>query len=99
MCDHANREAAMIVIREGTPDESGRRRGGVWCDPCLVPLVAALIDAGIETVASCCGHGRRPGTIALRDGRWLVIAKDRAENDRIDTLFPVPASEPQRIGT
>jgi len=79
----------MVVVREGVPDETGKRRGGVWCDPCLVPIVKALNDGGVRTVASCCGHGKRPGTIALADGRWLVIAADRAENERIDDLFPV----------
>jgi hypothetical protein len=46
---------------------------GVWCDPCLVPLVRALNDGGIPTKASCCGHGKRNGSIVLADGRELVI--------------------------
>src|SRR5690606_22195454 len=45
--------------------------GKVFCDPCIAPLVAALNAASIETVASCCGHGHRPGVIVLRDGREL----------------------------
>lgn len=65
MCDHPNREAAMVVVREG-----------VWCDPCLEPLVRALNDGGLRTVASCCGHGKRMGNVALADGRELLIAPD-----------------------
>lgn len=61
---------------------------GVWCDPCLVPLVKALNEGGIATVASCCGHGHRPSAVILADGRWLVIATD-TEARRIDDLFPV----------
>lgn len=66
MCDHSpNREAAMVVVAPG-----------VWCDPCLVPIVAALNAGGVQTVASCCGHGRRPGNIALADGRYLILQDD-----------------------
>ena len=85
MCDHSpNREAAMVVIAEPAPDT---RRGVVWCDPCLAPLVRALNEGGINTVASCCGHGRRPGNIALADGRELVIARDFDEGRRLDRLL------------
>lgn len=48
----------------------------IWCDPCLASLVGALNAAGVATVASCCGHGRRPGNIALADGRELVVMPD-----------------------
>ena len=65
MCNHENREAAMVVLGPKT-----------WCDPCLVPLVKALNDGGLRTTSSCCGHGHRPGSISLEDGRWLLIAPD-----------------------
>lgn len=55
----------MVVVKDG-----------VWCDPCLEPLIRALNDGGLQTVASCCGHGRRLGIVALADGRELVIAPD-----------------------
>jgi hypothetical protein len=60
-----------VVIDPGTPERHGR--DGVWCDPCIAPLVKALRDAGIRSVASCCGHGRNVGSIVLDDGRELVI--------------------------
>lgn len=63
--------------------------GPVWCDPCLVPLVKALNDAGIRTIASCCGHGYRPGWIALADGQHLVVAQDQETFMQIERLFPV----------
>jgi hypothetical protein len=93
MCDHSGdpggREAAMIVLDPGTPERHGR--DGVWCDPCIAPLVKALNDAGIRTVASCCGHGTANGNIMLGDGRELLIAADfeagRAfENSRATAL-------------
>lgn len=46
---------------------------GVWCDPCIAPLVAALNEGGVPTIASCCGHGKWPGAIVLADGRELHI--------------------------
>lgn len=77
MCDHSpNREAAMVTVIEGTGERHGR--DGVWCDPCLVPLIKALNDGGLRTVASCCGHGRMVGNVALADGRVLLIAPDAA---------------------
>lgn len=76
MCDHPNREAAMVVIKDG-----------VWCDPCLAPLVAALNDGGLPTVASCCGHGSRPGKVALADGRELFIAPSYEAARRLDDLI------------
>lgn len=58
---HAN-QAAMPV------------NGRVICvDWCIHHIVAALNAAGIETIASCCGHGLRDGIISLSDGRDLHI--------------------------
>ena len=42
-------------------------------DECIAPLVQALNDAGIETIASCCGHGHILGNVILRDDRVLEI--------------------------
>jgi hypothetical protein len=73
----------MVVLRR---DAGGKVL--LWCDPCIAPLVAALNDAGIPTIASCCGHGHRPGIITLADGRELLIARDFAEARKIDACFP-----------
>jgi hypothetical protein len=75
----------MVVLDPGTPERQGR--DGVWCDPCLAPLVKALNDGGVRTIASCCGHGKVYGSIALADGRWLTIMPDadwRAWDSRIN---------------
>lgn len=93
MCDHSRgpggREAAMVVIAPG-----------VHCDPCLEPLIRALHEAThlpsvptrfgpepIRTIASCCGHGRRPGRITLADGREILLT-DRETVERIAGLWP-----------
>ncbi|MFC6487304.1 hypothetical protein [Nitratireductor sp. GCM10026969] len=81
---HLDRERKMVVIER---DRSGKP--AIWCDPCIAPIVRALNNAGIRTVASCCGHGFRPGTIALADGRELLIARDWEEARAVDAAFPV----------
>lgn len=48
-----------------------------YIDLCIAPYVAALNAAGIETVASCCGHGKIAPTILLSDNKVLVI-KDKS---------------------
>ena len=60
----------------------------VWCDWCLGPLVQTLNQAGMRTVASCCGHGQRPPAIMLEDGREVIIARSYEEARRISSLFP-----------
>lgn len=62
----------------------------------IAPLVRALNEAGLETVASCSGHGHRPGNIALRDGREIIIARDFAEARKIDALFPLDINGAER---
>lgn len=64
---------------------SGRPRD---IDACIYPIVRALNDAGLITVASCCGHGNRPGNIALADKRELIISPDYETGRRIDKAFP-----------
>lgn len=81
VCDPSRREESMVVIEradDGTPS--------VWCDPCISDVVSALNQYGLRTVASCCGHGHRPGLVSLSDGRTLVIASDD-ELARIESLW------------
>ena len=78
---------------------------GVHCDPCLVPLVKALHESDlpsvptvhgpdpIRTVASCCGHGRRPPVISLADDRHLLVLT-WDELGRVDRLWPGINGEP-----
>lgn len=59
----------------------------VGVDDCIAPLVALLNQFGYPTAASCCGHNRRPGTIALRDGRELIITRGYDEARSIDAFI------------
>ena len=71
----------------------GKHTGLVVCgrvrdiDSCIYPLVAALNKEGFTTVACCCGHGQRPGTIALADGRELLILPDFRTARKVDALL------------
>lgn len=57
-------------------------------DRCIAPIVKALNEAGVETVACCCGHKRRPGNIILKDGREVFIMPNFESARKIDKLFP-----------
>lgn len=57
-------------------------------DKCIQHLIKVLNDNGYKTVASCCGHGNRPGNIALADGRELIIAPDWESGRKVDRCFP-----------
>jgi hypothetical protein len=80
-CNH-DRESKMVIVRR---DDDGVPT--IWCDPCIAPLVEALNAAGLKTVASCCGHGRRPASIVLADGREIIVARSFEEARTIDALF------------
>lgn len=77
----------MVTIRKGTPERLGR--DGIWCDPCLVPLIEALNNGGLPTSASCCGHLEpgRLGWVMLKDGRVLIIAPDLDAAHRITDVY------------
>ena len=68
MCDQSLPD---IPINLHHPTQRGFTQGSA--DPCIAPLVQALNDGGFQTVASCCGHGRRPGNIVLEDDRVITI--------------------------
>lgn len=72
--------------REGKMVATGN---GAFCDPCLAPIVKALNDGGIKTVASCCGHGRIPATIILDGDIWLTITT-RADAPKFDGDINAP---------
>ena len=56
----------------------GQMHRRTWkIDECIAPIVKALNDAGIDTVASCCGHGKGDGRIDLLDGRVLLVIGEK----------------------
>lgn len=83
MCD-GHSDVLVLIPTASERWEHGRKRG---IDGCIAPLVAALNAGGVATVASCCGHGDRPGNVALADGRELLIVPNFAEGRRVDKLL------------
>jgi len=69
MCEHGTDiEVENLLAFNG---EWHRRTWKI--DSCIAPIVRALNEGGIDTVASCCGHGTTPGRVDLADGRILVM--------------------------
>lgn len=87
------RELDMVVLRrhpDGTP--------AVWCDPDIADVVGALNAGGVPTVASCSGHGERPGNVALVDGRELIVAADWNEARKVEAAFEIVEGRCFRCG-
>lgn len=92
VAEHGSREERMVVLQRGKDDIPT-----VWCDPEIADIVGALNSGGIKTVASCSGHGEKPGGIALADGRQLLLLDSLdAFNSAISTLCP-SASAPAAV--
>lgn len=69
MCDkHSN-----VLVDIPTASERGKHGRKRGIDECIAPLIDALNRGGIATVASCCGHNTRAGSVVLTDGRELLI--------------------------
>lgn len=69
-----------------------KQRGTIMCeiknqgiDDCLKRLIVVLNDNGFKTVASCCGHGKQPGNIALADGREFIIMPNYKSTRNLET--------------
>lgn len=57
-------------------------------DSCMALLIATLNTIpALETVACCCGHGKGPGNVILKDGRELFIAPDFETARKWDSLL------------
>jgi hypothetical protein len=98
MCKQGDTTTIYIRGREREDGRVGWMNGaGDWhdgplpvgVDSCIAGIVMALNAAGARTIASCCGHGHRPGRIALADGREILLARDEAEAQAIDAFFPL----------
>ncbi len=73
MCQHGKTVECWVNLPADL-SHTGKAR---WCwkpvDHCIVSIVRALNEGGVFTVASCCGHGKGPGSILLQDGRELQV--------------------------
>lgn len=88
MCEWGTYKEVKVTIPAHLSYTKKQRRARKKIDSCIAGLVKALNDSGIITVASCCGHYKRPGQIALADGREIFICPDFETARKIDKLFP-----------
>jgi len=88
MCEWGQVELVEVTIPARLSSTGKDKIKKVGIDRCIAPIVRALNIAGAATIASCCGHGKRPGNIVLADGRELIIAPDYDTARKVDKAFP-----------
>lgn len=87
MCKwHGGTFEGNVPVTLAHPKSNGQQVA--YVDPCIQTLVQALNDAGLQTLNSCCGHGIRPGWIALEDGRAILVADDHEMALKMGAGFP-----------
>lgn len=105
-CSHCGRACVVLSLTvPATLSHSGEARvKDCGIDSCIAPIVKALNDGGVPTIACCCGHGKLPGSIVLADGRELIVAADFDEARRVidvfangQTIYGDETNEPERI--
>ena len=81
MCEHGTTRVISIwnsklkTVRE------------VGVDSCIAEFVMMLNRNGMETIASCCGHGNQPTSIILRDDTWILFLS-REQAEIINSQYP-----------
>lgn len=91
MCEHGDVIEMEVFIPAHRAAEGRDMMKVRGIDRCIAPLVGALNSVGMTTIASCCGHGKSRGSIALADGREVVIARSWEEARSLDSMFPSAA--------
>ena len=87
MCKwHGGTYEGNLPVTLAHPKQNGQQT--VHVDACIQPMVQALNDAGFQTLNCCCGHGQRPGSIILEDGREVLIAPDFETARKMEADFP-----------
>jgi len=73
MCEWGDTTKIWVTIPAHLSHTGEDYRKYVGVDSCIADFVQMLNDNGIETVASCCGHGKQPASIILRNDTWLMF--------------------------
>jgi len=76
-CDRSTKPVFVYICADQSHTGQGRW-DHVKIDSCIAELVQSLSDGGVIMRASCCGHGKKPGYILLKDGYKLKLM---GEND------------------
>jgi hypothetical protein len=83
MCKHGNTIDLEVTVPAHLSSTGKPKLKLAKIDFCIFPIVKALNEVGVKTIASCCGHGKGPGNIILEDGREIWIYKDKDELERL----------------
>ena len=67
-----------VTLCKPTPVQ---KRLVIKVDACIAPLIQMLNDYGIETVASCCGHGKTEGRIDFADGHVMLMPSRKVSDE------------------
>lgn len=78
MCEWGT-ETTLRLTTPAHLSHSGKAYERDWgVDSCIASLIEALNAGGVVTTQSCCGHGKRSGSILLADGRELLVLPSSA---------------------
>jgi hypothetical protein len=87
MCEWGNTKPLGVRVPANLSHTGKVRLKIVDIDKCIYDIVKALNDAGIFTVASCCGHGKQLGSIILENNREMRVMTF-AQGRKVDKMFP-----------
>lgn len=73
MCEYGTDKEVILC----KPRENGMKT--VKVDSCIAPLIQILNDYGIETVSSCCGHGKTDHSYIRIHPKNIMIQKFNEE--------------------
>ena len=82
MCEHGTDTLVLVKVAAHLSSTGADKWRFFGIDSCIAPIVDALQKGGVDMLGSCCGHGKGPGRIDLRDGRVLMICADADEFER-----------------
>lgn len=81
MCRWGTSRRCRVTMPANLSHTGKARTRWVSVDSCIADIVRALNRGGVKTANSCCGHGKRRGTILLHDGRELIVSMSNAPAD------------------
>jgi hypothetical protein len=87
MCEYGDTVVLKLKIPAHLSHTGKERLKDCEIDRCIAPIVKALNDGGVATIACCCGHKRGFGNIVLEDGREILLCKNYDQARQIDDMF------------
>lgn len=67
MCPHG--QSTLVSTPDWLWSSRCRPEAGIAIDQCIADAILAAWAAGVRTLGSCCGHGKRPPDVVLTQDR------------------------------